>query len=62
MDPLLRDLISDLFVNLAAGWFGAAIIVPVFSRRPRLKWVSLTIDVILGIVFLTFAYGIRKFI
>lgn len=29
--------LSELFVNLSAGWFGAAFIVPLTSGKPRLR-------------------------
>jgi hypothetical protein len=34
IDSLLFGVVSDLLINLSAGWFGAAFIVPAFSDRP----------------------------
>ena len=35
IDATLLRITADLFVNLAAGWIGAAVIVPAGSRRPQ---------------------------
>jgi len=35
LDPVFLTLLADWCVNLSAGWFAAAIIVPVSGNRPR---------------------------
>lgn len=57
MSPVLRNLVSDLFVNLSAGWFGAAFITPNFSQAKRAnKFLLLTVNITLGIFCLSVAY------
>ncbi len=52
--------ISDLLINLSAGWFGAVIIVPNFSRQKGTKrWLILTGDLLAGIVCLAMAVAFR---
>lgn len=58
---LWLSIISELFVNLSAGWFGAAFILPavsenIFTVDPKL----LTADIILGILSLILAKVFRK--
>jgi len=52
IDPLLLITLSDLFVNLSAGWFGAAIIVPLTEPKLKLKLWVLTTNLLFGILFL----------
>ena len=61
IDPILSSVISDLFVNLSAGWLGAVIIVPTFSKRKGLKklWV-LTFNLGASILSLVIAFFIKK--
>ncbi len=61
IDPVWFTLLSELFVNLSAGWFGAAFVVPAITEQP-LSWdlSVLTIDVCLGMLFLVFAFQFRK--
>lgn len=61
-DPVLLSVISDLFVNLAAGWLGTAFIVPLTSKRPKFKWWVLCVHLIFGMLSLLIAYILRKFI
>ncbi|OGG15432.1 hypothetical protein A2875_02375 [Candidatus Gottesmanbacteria bacterium RIFCSPHIGHO2_01_FULL_46_14] len=58
---LWLTLLSELFVNLAAGWFGAAIVLPasIKSFRKLNLWV-LTTNVIFAIVSLWVAFQLRK--
>lgn len=54
------QLISDLFVNLSAGWFGAALVIPTTSKRPGpINITILTIDIVAGILFMIFAYQFK---
>jgi len=59
-DPVFLNIISELFVNLSAGWFGVAFIVPLTSKRPKFKWWVLPIHIGFGIVSLLFSYTLRK--
>lgn len=54
-------LISDLLINLSAGWFGAALIVPTFSNDSLTMnlWI-LTMDMLLGTLFLTMSFLFRR--
>lgn len=61
IDPLWANILSELFVNLSAGWFGAAFIVPVIAK----KQVSVNLGVLLfnlifGIVFLIIGFQLRE--
>jgi hypothetical protein len=54
-------LFSELFVNLAAGWFGAVLIVPNFSGiETPFNLAILTGDVLAGIFSLLIAFKFRK--
>lgn len=61
LDPLWFIILSELFINLAAGWFGAAIIVPLTSKRRKTKWWILPMHIGFGIVSLLISYILRKF-
>jgi hypothetical protein len=55
------NIVSDLFVNLSAGWFGAAFILPSVSENmARIDFRILTGDIILGILSLILAKVFRK--
>lgn len=55
------EILSDLFINLSAGWFGAVIIVPNFAGLNRsLNFLVLTVDVIFGMFFLVLAFRFKK--
>lgn len=55
------NIISDLFVNLSAGWFGAAFILPAVSENLlTVDFRLLTADIILGILSLVLARVLRK--
>lgn len=52
---------SDLCINLSAGWFGAMFIVPTLSEKPLQTNIPLLIfDLVLGIVFLVISYKLRR--
>lgn len=58
---LWLNSISDLLINLSAGWFGAVFIVPVFSDSSLIFSLPvLTGDFIMGILFLVGAIELRK--
>ena len=53
--------ISDLFINLSAGWFGAAFIFPAFNGGfDNLNLGLLILDAGFGIVFLLVAHMLRS--
>ena len=61
LDKDLYLVISDLFINISAGWFGAAFIVPAFSKEDfTLNIGILTTNLLMGILFLVLAYKLRK--
>lgn len=58
---VLRQILSELFVNLSAGWYGAAVIIPATSDKPAATDLGiLTVNVIFGTVFLIIAYKLRR--
>ena len=55
-------ILSDLFVNLAAGWFGIILIGPALANISSfidILW--LLSNVIIGIICLLLAYKLRTF-
>lgn len=60
-DKVLFLVISDLLINLSAGWIGALIIVPNYSQgSSKRKLIILTMDIIFAIFSLMGAYQLRK--
>lgn len=58
---LILTILSELFVNLAAGWFAAAFIIPITSKKPKnLNFWLLTINILFGIVCLVLAFLFRR--
>ncbi len=61
VDPTWWTLLSELSVNIAAGWLGAAFIVPVTSKEsPTVNLLMLTTDLVFAILFLVLAFQLRK--
>ena len=60
LDPLFVIILSDLFVNLSAGWFGAAFIVTLVSKRSKLKFRVLFLNLLFGTISLVVAYVLRR--
>lgn len=62
IDSVALSVISELFVNLSAGWFLAAFVVPNSSEKLSLaaRLGLLTVDLILGIVCLVIALRLRR--
>ena len=61
IDVIWFDIFSELFVNLSAGWFGAALVTPNFSGiDPPFNFFVLTGDVLVGIFRLPVAFRLRK--
>ena len=53
----LKEIISDLLVNLSAGWFGVIFIVPNFSGLNNItEFAILTFDLIMAILCLLISY------
>ena len=58
-DSVILIAVSDLLINLSAGWFGIAIIVPLnVTKRKKRIW-SLLVNIFFGIVSLVFAIALR---
>lgn len=58
---VLRQILSELMVNLAAGWYGAAVIIPATSDKPPTTDLGiLTVNIIFGTVFVIIAYKLRR--
>lgn len=60
-ETILLTAFSDLLLNLSAGWFGAAFIIPItiVKGKKRRFW-TLFINIVLGIVALSVAVIIRS--
>ena len=57
----LIQILSDLFINLAAGWLGVAIIVPLQKKDNKdYDWVALIINLGFSIVSLVISYYLVK--
>lgn len=61
LEPIWLSAISDLFINLSAGWLAAAFITPNFSRKKGAsKFVALTFDLAASILFLVTAVKLKE--
>lgn len=60
IDPTWFAVVGDVFVNLSAAWFAAALVVPFNSDAPKdvKGWVLLA-NITFGIVALVVAYRLR---
>ena len=62
IDPILLEIISGIFADLAAGFIGVAVIVPIFSLdSTTFNLTALTVDIFSSILFLLLAYQIKKY-
>lgn len=52
--------LSDLLINLAAGWLGSIVIVPAFAGGIEIDWWLLLFDATAGILSLKMAVVIRS--
>lgn len=60
-DPLLLSILSELFVNLSAGYFGVAFITPSFSRKRKWARIGVLFNyVVYGMLLLVMAFVFRK--
>lgn len=55
-----QSALSELFINLSAGWFGAALILPMTTGKFRINWKLLMLNVISGMVALLGAVLLRS--
>ena len=61
MNQATTSVISDLFINLSAGWIGAAIIVPITTtKRGKISLLYLLTDVAFAILALLIAIKLRN--
>ena len=60
MDKIALGIFSDFLINLAAGWVGAALILPSYTKRPKFSWKLLTGNIGFGILSLMFSYLLRR--
>lgn len=61
VDSTFLLTLANVFDNLSAGWFGAALIVPVFSGGPTsFNLLALISDLTSGMVCFVIAYKLRK--
>lgn len=60
IDPALLVAVGDVFLNLSAGWFGAAIIVPAaYPQESQVSKVYLITNLFCGTVALAIGYQFR---
>ena len=60
LSSVWRITLADLFVNLSAGWFGAAFIIPLASKKPKLRPWLLLINILFGIIALSLSVFLRS--
>ncbi len=66
MDKIALGVLADLLINLAAGWIGVAVILPIglkeLKRFKKMDWRVLTLDIFCAIFSLLASYLLRKVI
>ncbi len=60
MDEIALGIFAEFLINLGAGWFGAAIILPIRSEKRKIRFMLLTVNLSCGILSLALSYIIRK--
>lgn len=56
-----NQILSEFLINIAAGWFGAIFIIPIYSKTKRkVKVTLLIVNLVFVIVSLLGAYLIRQ--
>lgn len=60
VDPVWLITLSEVLTNLSAGWFGAAVIIPIGSKRPKLKVWVLLINIGSDIMSFVAAIAVKK--
>ncbi|MBI3559421.1 hypothetical protein HY085_03415 [Candidatus Gottesmanbacteria bacterium] len=58
MNPVVLSAVSDLLINLSAGWLAVAVIIPFGLKRPK-RLRALTLNFIAAILFLVLAIKLR---
>lgn len=59
-DAVWLQIISELCVNLSAGWIGAAVVIPVTSKLDRrVNLGLLTMNLVAATLFLVAAFELR---
>ncbi len=57
------SVLSDLLINLAAGWLGAVVIIPAIAESPkRVNPLMLTGNILFAIFALVIAFELRRFV
>lgn len=60
LDPAFLVAIGDVFLNLSAGWFGAAVIFPATQpRSPRENFFYVFSNLLFGAIALAIGYRLR---
>jgi hypothetical protein len=60
IDSALLTSLGDVFLNLSAGWFGAAVIFPgTGSRSPHANILFVVMNLVSGIAALAIGYKLR---
>ena len=60
-NPILLTIIADICTNLAAGWFGAAFIIPATQERPRvLNDRLMAVNLLYALAFFAVAYILKS--
>lgn len=62
MEDVLLGVFADLLINLSAGWFGAALIIPLTINRVKMRRSLLIGNILYGIVTLLFAILLRSYL
>ena len=60
MQAILFSALSDLLIDLSAGWFGAAIILPLYTKKSKIKLRALIFNVLSGILALLTSIALRS--
>lgn len=61
IDSSLLLSASDWLINVSAGWFGAAFIVPALAKPPKkVHFVWLTVDIALAIFAFVVAVALKQ--
>lgn len=56
-----NQILSEFLINIAAGWFGAIFIVPIYSKtKIKIKFTLLIVNMAFVIFSLWVAYVVRK--
>ncbi|OGY31209.1 MAG: hypothetical protein A3C02_04815 [Candidatus Andersenbacteria bacterium RIFCSPHIGHO2_02_FULL_45_11] len=60
IDPMVFTTVGDVFLNLSAGWFGAAVIIPAIQPRGVKSNIRYRLfDILFGFIALVIGYKFR---